>query len=364
MSPLGQAYLALKQEIKAMRGWLAGIPNLQWDPYNDPTKPWSEGLGAFAGPNLLLGPLGEFGPVEDALAGMGPCFAAGTLVLTSHGKVQIEQVSIGQRVITQPAGMEEPPDMPVDPANYRVLCLEYTEPKSGSVLELTLLRPAGQFARLGRGDMVSLKVLELRVEGEARVTSVSPCPPIEDGPGQLVTGTYISRSVDLRLLKMKGLDKPIEVTGRHPIYCESRSDFVRVSELSVGERFRTRTGNVEIESIDRAKGEHQVFNLEIGNVHQYYVSDLEILVHNGCTEIAQELLYDGDPRQKYRFSPKPAGAQMGGDGWFCHDLVYGSAACMVLVPMRTGSREGMSFQQWSDNYFRGDASLLNFGPMT
>ena len=363
MSPLGQAYLALKQEIKAMRGWLAGIPNLQWDPYNDPTKPWSEGLGAFAGPNLLLGPLGEFGPVEDALAGMGPCFAAGTLVLTSHGKVQIEQVSIGQRVITQPAGMEEPPDMPVDPANYRVLCLEYTEPKSGSVLELTLLRPAGQFARLGRGDMVSLKVLELRVEGEARVTSVSPCPPIEDGPGQLVTGTYISRSVDLRLLKMKGLDKPIEVTGRHPIYCESRSDFVRVSELSVGERFRTRTGNVEIESIDRAKGEHQVFNLEIGNVHQYYVSELEILVHNGCTEIAQELLDNGASGQIYRLSPRPPGMQLGVNGWFYHDVVYDPATGMVIDPMRTGSTEGIPFQQWIDNYFGGDASLFNFGPM-
>ena len=347
-----------------MRSWLTGIPSLHWYRCNDPTQPWSERLGVFAGPSSRLGPLGDLGPLEVALASMGQCFAADTLVLASHGAVQIEGVCVGHRVITQPAGMEEPPDMPVDQANYRVIFLEYTEPKSGSVLELTLLRPAGQCARFGVGDVVSLKVLELRVEGEARVKSVNPCPPIENGPGQLVTGTYVSRSVDLRLLKMKGLDNPIKVTGRHPIYCESQFDFVRVSELSVGERFRTRTGNVEIESIDRAKGEHQVFNLEIGNVHQYYVSELEILVHNGCTEIAQELLYDGDPRQKYRFSPKPAGAQMGGDGWFCHDLVYGSAACMVLVPMRTGSREGMSFQQWSDNYFRGDASLLNFGPMT
>ena len=142
-----------------MRSWLTGIPSLHWYRCNDPTQPWSERLGVFAGPSSRLGPLGDLGPLEVALASMGQCFAADTLVLASHGAVQIEGVCVGHRVITQPAGMEEPPDMPVDQANYRVIFLEYTEPKSGSVLELTLLRPAGQCARFGVGDVVSLKVL-------------------------------------------------------------------------------------------------------------------------------------------------------------------------------------------------------------
>ena len=67
MSPIYMMYSALQQEIKAMRGWPRGLPNPQWDPYNDPTKPWSEGLRKFAGPTLILGPMGELGAADDGL---------------------------------------------------------------------------------------------------------------------------------------------------------------------------------------------------------------------------------------------------------------------------------------------------------
>ena len=55
---VGVALHELQQWVKTIRGWPSNIPSPQWDPYGDPTKPLSEGLGAFAGPTLLLGPLG------------------------------------------------------------------------------------------------------------------------------------------------------------------------------------------------------------------------------------------------------------------------------------------------------------------
>ena len=71
--PVGLALHALQQWVKSMRGWLSNIPSPQWDPYSDPTKLWSEGLGAFAGPNLLLGTLGELGAAENAgVSVLGP----------------------------------------------------------------------------------------------------------------------------------------------------------------------------------------------------------------------------------------------------------------------------------------------------
>ena len=66
--PVGLALHELQQWVKTIRGWPCNVSSPQWDPYNDPTKPLSEGLGSFAGPTLLLGPLGEVGSAEDGLA--------------------------------------------------------------------------------------------------------------------------------------------------------------------------------------------------------------------------------------------------------------------------------------------------------
>ena len=59
-----------------------------------------------------------------------------------------------------------------------------------------------------------------------------------------------------------------------------------VRDLRSGERLRTRAGLAEIESIDRKFGSWQVFNLEVGRVHQYFISDAEVLAHNVCPDDA------------------------------------------------------------------------------
>jgi hypothetical protein len=102
------------------------------------------------------------------------------------------------------------------------------------------------------------------------------------GVGQVITGTFRHLHDGVRLLKLQGLPQPVEVTGKHPIFSEDRQDFVRVQDLNVGERLRTRSGVTVVESIADKPGEWQVFNLEIGVVHRYYVSALDVLAHNEC----------------------------------------------------------------------------------
>jgi hypothetical protein len=147
-------------------------------------------------------------------------------------------------------------------------------------MELSFLRHRSMVEHLGAGDTIKLSVLELAVEGRATVMGVEACPHIDQGIGKLATGTIRSHHLDVRSLRLRGLDEPIEVTGSHPIFSEDAMDFVPVRELKPGERLRTRSGEAVVESIGRTHGKWPVFNLEIEEVHQYYVSEQEVLAHN------------------------------------------------------------------------------------
>ncbi|MCL2640195.1 MAG: hypothetical protein FWD53_05060, partial [Phycisphaerales bacterium] len=219
---------------------------------------------------------------------LGACFTAGTLVLTNHDRKPIEQVSIGQRVIVDPPeSIQRSIDSQHsienrDPSTLRVLRLEYTNPETNAVLSMAFLRSVEEVDALQPGDMTPIVLEEMDVEGQAKVIAIEPCPAIEDGEGELVTATFTQNASDIRLLHIAGLDKPIEVTGSHPIFSEDRKDFIPVRDLLPGERLRTRDGTAMIERIDRKPGSWQVFNLEIGTIHRYYVSELDVLVHNTC----------------------------------------------------------------------------------
>ncbi len=221
--------------------------------------------------NFLQQMLGE---LEEAGFG-GGCFREGTQVLCSSGTRTIESLTIGQRVLT---GVKDDAKSLINPADYRMIRLQFARP--GQEFHLAFLRPAKRFEGLGAGDLIDLSVLELKISGRARVLSIEPCPPIEEACGRVVTGAFTSQSVDVRLLKLEGLEEPIEVTGNHPVFSEDQKRFVTVSTLSRGERLRTREGMAVVESVNSLGGNWDVFNLETEEAHQYYVSKKLLLVHN------------------------------------------------------------------------------------
>jgi hypothetical protein len=221
------------------------------------------------------------------------CFTEGTLVLTQTGRMPIEQLSIGRRVITGPEGSPQPLQPFLDITQWRVLKLEYVRPDTQQVLHMAFLRSAAEADLLSPGDTTPILIEEMGIEGQARVIAVEPCPPLEQGEGELITATFMQEHIDVRLLKLEGLAEPIEVTGSHPVYSEDQHTFVPVKELGRGERLRTRIGTAVVESILRKHGSWRVYNLEIGTVHRYYVSQLDVLVHNSCSTLKSNMLKAG-----------------------------------------------------------------------
>lgn len=175
-------------------------------------------------------------------------------------------------------------------SSWRLLRLTMVKGDGGR-LDVELLRPLawirGHQARVGA--TIDLDLPELGAAGPAEVLVVEPCPPIAPGPGQVVTGTFHHRSsfqvLDVRI---EGEDEPIGVTANHPIWSETRAEFVPAGELQVGEELRTLTGATHVESITARGPPEPVYNLEVHAQHVYQVAASGVLVHNQCSYNADQ----------------------------------------------------------------------------
>ena len=87
-------------------------------------------------------------------------------------------------------------------------------------------------------------------------------------------------------MDITGLDEPLGVTDTHPIWSETRQDFVLADQLKVGEQFRTLNGeSATLTKIHPHRGPPQmVFNLEVDGEHVYTVAGHGLLVHNTCVD--------------------------------------------------------------------------------
>jgi hypothetical protein len=132
-----------------------------------------------------------------------------------------------------------------------------------------------------------MELHEMGLNGPARVVGIDPCPIIEpdDGTGRnVVTGTMAHPGANIVYLDITGLEEPLGVTDTHPIWSETRQDFVVAGQLEVGEQFRTVTGqSATLTKIHPHRGPPEmVFNLEVDGQHVYHVASSGLLVHNNC----------------------------------------------------------------------------------
>jgi hypothetical protein len=209
----------------------------------------------------------------------GACFAGGTLVDTPSGAVAIEDVRVGMRVLTSTGFNETKVD-----SSWRKATLRLPNPwgHPEETLDIELLRPAQMLDDAGYSDnaLVWFGLGELGIEGVARVVSVTDAPYIETGPGRVVTLTVTHRTTELMRLGFVGQSETLEPTIRHRLYSESRHDWVKASELLVGEDVRTEHGVATVALSQRLAGLHRVYNLEVEDDHEYYVGSLKALSHN------------------------------------------------------------------------------------
>jgi RHS repeat-associated protein len=250
--------------------------------------------------------------LDDALR-LGACFAAGTLVQTPSGPVAIEDLDVGQRVVSeadasdgfpplddlfetldtdasQVAEAAEHSDLTataVDPATWRLVSLTMASPEiADGLIEIRLLRPLEWIRGTGAavGATIPLAIAELGLDDLATVQHIEPCPPIEPGLGAVILGTITHLNAHLLELEFEGAAAPVRATHGHPFYSTDRDEWVAARDLQAGETVRTLTGKTQLLTIRPVGGTYRVYNLEIEGVHQYHVTSASVLAHNGSAK--------------------------------------------------------------------------------
>ncbi len=207
---------------------------------------------------------------------------------------KIKDVRLGQRVAGRNPDRSEVDDSLPDPvaSQWRHLSLRMAK-ENGDELAIELLRPLEwiEFYGASPGQTIDLDLAEMGAEGPAEVLALSPCPPIQPGDGNVVTGTFAHRSSgDLINLHIAGEPEPIGVTRNHRFWSEDRQEFVEAGELEPDESLLTPSGaTAKVASLERRPVDQAVFNLEIHREHVYLVAELGVLVHNRYTGDAESL---------------------------------------------------------------------------
>ena len=74
----------------------------------------------------------------------------------------------------------------------------------------------------------------------------------------------------------------ISTTEEHPFWVVDEG-WVQADDLRVGDLLITEDGVIiDIDWIGKREGDFEVYNFEVEDFHTYFVSDLEVLVHNEC----------------------------------------------------------------------------------
>jgi hypothetical protein len=198
----------------------------------------------------------------------------------------IEEIRLGDRVAGRNPLAQQVDDAPEpDPATWRVVRLELTK-DDGSKLWADLLRPQAwlELEGVAVGGTLALDLPEMGAVGQADVLGIEPCPPIQAGSGNVVTGLFRHQATGRNVvaLRLEGQAEPTGVTTNHPYWSEDRQEFVEAGELQIGERLWTRTGETRVESVAPLDYQGLLYNLEVHNEHVYLVDALGTLVHNNC----------------------------------------------------------------------------------
>ena len=215
--------------------------------------------------------------VPDAIASAGiNRYGAGDVAYQP-----IETIRVGQRVISEnPDGVE---DHVVPSAAWKLLTMRAVETWTDETRDeyriQTLQSPEWietHEARVGQLAPIPLDLQEMGGPSDllAEVLRIEPCPPLEDGPGELVTTTVSHLNAYVFELKLRGLQglETIRVTGHHKIRSATRGEWVSVDQLEVGERLATRGAIAEVVGLSRLPGNHVVYNMTVARNHTYHVA--------------------------------------------------------------------------------------------
>jgi hypothetical protein len=198
----------------------------------------------------------------------------------------IEEVQLGERLPgVNPLRDEVDDDLPEpNEATWRRVCLTMTK-DNGRRLWLELLRPVSWLEAIDAipGEVIYLDLPEMGAIGSANVTLIGPCPEIEPGEGNVVTGRF-KHEADNNVveLQLDGEPSAIGVTANHPFWSIDRQEFIPAGELREAERVQGRRGYTTVVYVKPLEYQGFVYNLETHREHVYRVGTYATLVHNFC----------------------------------------------------------------------------------
>jgi len=100
----------------------------------------------------------------------------------------------------------------------------------------------------------------------------------------LVVGKFAhENAVVLDLTFNDSPENTIGVTAYHPVWSATRGGWVEMGQLKVGEYVRTKEGVARLTGRKVRRGRYNVYNIAVRRYHTYYVAQIGILVHNGCS---------------------------------------------------------------------------------
>ena len=201
----------------------------------------------------------------------------------------IEDFDVGLRVAGRNPLRDQVESLPEpDPATSRKLLLRMKK-ESGLYLRIKLLRSLDWIDLVGatEGGTFFLELPEMGAVGDAFVEAVLPCPEIQSGLGNIVTGVFEHEAEpDAKILSVtfangahiKG------VTDNHPFYSVDRNAFIAIGGMRKGETVQVNDGTTTItELTSRSVGPGtMLYNLETHNEHVFQVTLAGIVVHNSC----------------------------------------------------------------------------------
>ncbi len=117
---------------------------------------------------------------------------------------------------------------------------------------------------------------------------------------------FVSEVTTLYHIRVK--DQEIKTTAPHPFYVIGKG-WVEAEDLVVGDQLRMANGEtikVEAITIEKLKTQVKVYNFEVEDWHVYYVSNLEVLVHNkggpcSADYMAKEVVEAGSQSLEIKF---------------------------------------------------------------
>ncbi|WP_010582417.1 Hint domain-containing protein [Schlesneria paludicola] len=173
-----------------------------------------------------------------------------------------------------------------DESSWVRLTMEWRK-TDGGIVDAELLRPRNWVAssHLEIGSVFKVFSTELELNGIAEITTISPCPPLSTGDGEVVTGRFVTRRADETVRITFETGDTLEGSKSHPIWSPAIKDWVPMEEWAAGDAVLGREGWITVTSVEARNESLPLYNIEVRGEHVYEVTQAGILVHNAipCT---------------------------------------------------------------------------------